>query len=279
MQTPAPAKLPRSTPDFATLAGIILGVGSVLCGLIFEGGALRDIAQPSAGLMVLGGTLGAVLFSSPLAIFWSAVRKLPTLFFNRPVLLDVAAGTIADLAVKVRKSGIATLEQDAEETPDLFLKKALNLLADGTPAEEIRQMMEIEINVEEMKGEAEAKVFESAGGFAPTVGIIGAVLGLIQVMKHLENMDEVGRGIAVSFVATVYGVALANLFLLPAANKLKALTASLVQLHELTLEGVISIAEGLNPTMVRIKLGAYAPSAASAVSAPSAASVPEPAAV
>ncbi len=261
MQTPTAARPPRSNPDFATLAGVILGAGSIVGGLVLEGGAIRDIAQPSAALVVIGGTLGAVLFSSPIATLWSALRKMPTLFFERPVLLDAAARTIAELAVKVRKNGITTLEDDAEATPDRFLKKALNLLADGTSGEEIRQMMEIDINVEEMHGDAEAKVFESAGGFAPTVGIIGAVLGLIQVMKHLENIGEVGRGIAVSFVATIYGVALANLFLLPAANKLKARTAGLVQLHELILEGVVSIADGLNPTLLRIKLDAYAPDA------------------
>jgi len=129
---------------------------------------------------------------------------------------------------------------------------------DGTDLDDIRKMMELEVVVEEHRGEDEAKVFEAAGGYAPTVGIIGAVLGLIQVMKHLENIDEVGRGIAVAFVATVYGVGSANLFLLPAANKLRSRVQRATQIRELMLEGVISIVEGLNPKLIRTKLEAYA---------------------
>ena len=142
-----------------------------------------------------------------------------------------------------------------------FLKKALTLAVDGTDLQEIRNMLELEMSLAEHHAEAEAKVYESAGGYAPTVGIIGAVLGLIQVMKNLANIDEVGHGIAVAFVATVYGVAVANLFLLPAANKIKARAHAETQRREMILEGVSGIVEGLNPKLVQAKLEAFARSA------------------
>jgi chemotaxis protein MotA len=135
----------------------------------------------------------------------------------------------------------------------------LNLAVDGTDLQELRRMMELEIALEEHRGDAEAKVYEAAGGYAPTIGIIGAVLGLIQVMKHLANIDEVGKGIAVAFVATVYGVASANLLFLPAGSKLRSRMQAAVQMRELMLEGVLGIAVGLNPKLIRIKLEAYAP--------------------
>ena len=140
---------------------------------------------------------------------------------------------------------------------DPFLKKALSLAVDGTDLQDLRRIMELEIQMAEQHGEAEAKVFEAAGGYAPTIGIIGAVLGLIQVMKHLEDIEAVGHGIAVAFVATVYGVAVANIILLPAATKLKLRLQHALQIKELMLEGVVSIAEGLNPKLVRSKLEAY----------------------
>jgi chemotaxis protein MotA len=129
---------------------------------------------------------------------------------------------------------------------------------DGTDLQELRKMMELDLDLQQRSGEAVAKVYECAGGYAPTIGIIGAVLGLIQVMKHLENIEEVGRGIAVAFVATVYGVASANLFFLPAANKIKARLHETLHIKELMLEGVCSIVEGLNPKLIRVKLDAFA---------------------
>jgi chemotaxis protein MotA len=170
------------------------------------------------------------------------------------------AGTIDDIitfAAQARKQGIVSLEQQAGSIQDPFLRKALNLAVDGIEMSEIRAIMELEIDLMEHAGEAEAKVFEAAGGYAPTIGIIGAVLGLMQVMKNLANIDEVGRGIASAFVATVYGVGSANLFFLPAAGKLKTRLKDAIRLRELMLEGVLSIVEGLNPKLIRTKLDAY----------------------
>lgn len=165
---------------------------------------------------------------------------------------------IIGYATKARKNSIISLESDLERIQDPFLRKAISLSVDGTDLQELRKMMELDLDLQQRNGEAIAKVYECAGGYAPTIGIIGAVLGLIQVMKHLENIEEVGRGIAVAFVATVYGVAAANLFFLPAANKIKARFHETLHIKELMLEGVCSIVEGLNPKLIRVKLDAFA---------------------
>ncbi len=247
----------RFTPDAATIAGILLAFGSILGGLVLEGGQVADLAQLTAALIVLGGTLGAVLVTTPIRGFLDAARKLPSIFCECHLPAEETVEQILALAVIARRSGIASMEKQLGEINNEFLKKALRLSIDGMGVQEIRQIMDLEIAQEELRLEADVKVFEAAGGYAPTVGIIGAVLGLIQVMKHLENISEVGRGIATSFVATVYGVALANLCLLPAANKLKARASQAIQIRELSLEGAIGIVEGMNPSMIRVKLDAY----------------------
>jgi len=244
-------------PDFASLAGLIMAVGGILGGLMLEGGKIADVAQVTAALIVLGGTFGAVLVTTPMAVLRRAVARLGIVFFDRSHDVDDLIDEIISYATKARKHGLVALESDADRAPDRFLRKALSLAVDGSEMQELRKMMELEIAVEEQRGEAEAKVFEAAGGYAPTIGIIGAVLGLIQVMKHLQNIDEVGKGIAVAFVATVYGVGLANVFLLPAANKIRARMHLNTQIRELMLEGVVGIAEGLNPKLIRTKLEAY----------------------
>ena len=164
-------------------------------------------------------------------------------------------------ATKARKNGIVSLESETSAITDPFLRKSINLAVDGTDLQELRKMMETDMALGEQSSEAEAKVWEAAGGYAPTIGIIGAVMGLIQVMKHLEDIKEVGHGIAVAFVATVYGVASANIFFLPAANKLRYRARQAVLHREMVLEGVIGIVEGLNPTLIRMKLESYNPHA------------------
>jgi chemotaxis protein MotA len=265
---PKPVALKPITarPDFASIGGLVLSIGGILGGLLLEGGKIRDVAQITAALIVLGGTLGAVMVTTPLRVLMRAIRKLGIVFVEKSQQPQQAVDEIISFATKARKHGIVSLEQDADRVPNEFLRKALNLAVDGTDLDAIRKMMELEMTVEEHRAEDEAKVYEAAGGYAPTVGIIGAVLGLIQVMKHLENIDEVGRGIAVAFVATVYGVGSANLFFLPAANKLRARTHQAMQIKELMLEGVVAIIEGLNPKLIRTKLEAYTREAAPASS-------------
>lgn len=246
-------------PDFITFGGLILALAGILGGLVLEGGKLSQLLQPTAALIVLGGTLGATMITSQRHVLFRACKRLLAVFFERVESPQAVIETLIAYATKARKNGIVSLEQEVDLISDPFLRKALTLAVDGTDLQEIRSMMELDIALDDHRTEAEAKVFEAAGGYAPTIGIIGAVLGLIQVMQHLANIEEVGRGIAVAFVATIYGVGVSNIFFLPAAAKIKSRGQNGLQTKELVLEGVIAIVEGLNPKLIRSKLEAYAP--------------------
>ena len=256
---PAKTSKPSIKPDIASILGLVVAFGGILGGLLMEGGKLRDVSQFTAALIVFGGTIGAVMVSTPLKNLIGGLKRFKGVFFDAEVEIEGMIEEIIGFATKARKNGLVSLEQEAFAIEDPFLKKALMLAVDGTDLQEIRKMLELEIGLEEQHAEADAKVFECAGGYAPTVGIIGAVMGLIQVMKNLANIDEVGHGIAVAFVATVYGVGLANLFFLPAASKIKARIHAEIQRKELILEGVSGIVEGLNPKLIRSKLESYLP--------------------
>ena len=247
----------RGRVDVASVAGVLLAVGGILGGLLMEGGRIQDVSQITAAIIVFGGTLGAVMIHTPPSTLLRALRCLPQVFVAADLSLGAILDDIIGYATKARKMGLVSLESVAGSIEDPFLAKALTLAIDGTDLQELRQTMELEIAVEERWAEADARVFESAGGYAPTIGIIGAVMGLIQVMKNLANIDEVGHGIAVAFVATVYGVASANLFFLPAAGKIKAHASREAERKEMILEGVSSIVEGLNPKIIRSKLEGY----------------------
>lgn len=253
----APAKKAGSSPDLATIGGILLALAGILGGLILEKGQMQDVMQGTAAMIVLGGTFGAVLVTTPLRTVLRAFRGVGAVFFEAASSTGDTIESLIQYATKARKNGIVSLESEAAAIPDPFLRKALGLAVDGTDLQEMRKMMETDIALAEQAVEAEAKVWEAAGGYAPTVGIIGAVMGLIQVMKHLEDIKEVGHGIAVAFVATVYGVGTANILFLPMANKLRARGRSAVLLKEMMLEGVVGIVEGLNPTLIRLKLASY----------------------
>lgn len=254
---PAKPKKAGARPDFATFGGILLAFGGIVGGLLMEGGKIKDISQITAAFIVLGGTFGAVMVSTPLAVLKGAAVRLIHVVLDQTQPPDAAIEEVIGYATKARKNGLVSLENDALEIQDPFLRKALTLAVDGTDLQEMRSMMQLEIEMAENRATAEAKVFEAAGGYSPTIGIIGAVMGLIQVMKNLANIEEVGHGIAVAFVATVYGVGVANILLLPAASKIKSRIASEIELKELKLEGVAAIVEGLNPKLIRSKLEAY----------------------
>ncbi|HXE64367.1 MAG TPA: flagellar motor protein [Bryobacteraceae bacterium] len=244
-------------PDFATIGGLLLAFGSIVAGLIMEKGNIHDVAQVTSALIVLGGTFGAVMVTTPLGTVVGAAKKFGSVFFGKQESPRAAIEEIIGYAAQARKDGIVSLEAQASAIADPFLNKALSLAVDGVESATIRDIMELEIQIMEEHIEAEARVFEAAGGYAPTIGIIGAVLGLIQVMKNLADIDEVGRGIAVAFVATIYGVAAANIIFLPAAGKLKARGKEAIQVRELMLEGVLAIANGVNQKLIRLKLEGY----------------------
>jgi len=240
--------------DKATLGGLLLALGGIFLGLLLEGGNVGQLIQPTAAMIVFGGTLGAVLINFPLAVVLTAFRRLANMF-QEPG--DSASGTIALLvqyANRARREGIVALESEFANIPEPFLRRSLMLAVDGTEPQELRKIMELALDNMEEQEEKIPQVFEAAGGFSPTIGIIGAVLGLIQVMQHLDKIDEVGKGIAVAFVATIYGVGAANLFLLPTAGKLRIRIREAQVIREMTLEGVISIMEGMNPRILEEKL-------------------------
>ncbi|HEX4075534.1 MAG TPA: flagellar motor protein [Candidatus Acidoferrales bacterium] len=243
--------------DKATIGGLVLAIVGIFAGLVIEGGSISQIAQPTAAMIVLGGTLGATMINFPLPVVLAAFGNLKHILFNQKTDSVALIEVMVRFANKARKEGIVSLDGDLESITDPFLKKALMLAVDGTESEELRKMMELELDNQAEHDENSPKVFEAAGGFAPTIGIIGAVLGLIQVMQHLDNISEVGRGIAVAFVATIYGVGSANLLFLPAAGKLKLRMREGQVQKEMMLEGVISILEGMNPRMLEAKLQGF----------------------
>ena len=215
---------------------------------------MGQILQPTAAMIVFGGTLGAVMLQFPLSTILFAARPLRAVLISPEKNALAAIDQLVGYAQKARREGIIALDAELPNLEDPFLKRSLMLAVDGTEPQELRKMMELELDNQAEYEEQIPQVFESAGGFAPTVGIIGAVLGLIQVMQHLDKIDEVGRGIAVAFVATIYGVASANLLYLPIAGKMKLRIREEQIMREMKLEGVASILEGMNPRMLETKL-------------------------
>jgi chemotaxis protein MotA len=243
--------------DKSTLGGLVLAVGGILAGLFFEGGKIAQVLQPTAAMIVFGGTLGAVMVQFPLPVVLEAARRLRSIFLEDPADPRKLIRELVTCAFKARRTGLISLDSELEKVRDPFMKKVLMLAIDGTNSSELRSMIELELDSQAEAAERIPRVYEAAGGFAPTVGIIGAILGLIQVMQHLENINEVGTGIAVAFVATIYGVGSANLFFLPSAGKLKLRIREEALRSELILEGVISILEGMNPRLIETKLTGF----------------------
>jgi chemotaxis protein MotA len=243
--------------DIASIGGIALAIIGILAGMMVEGGSISQITQPTAAMIVIGGTAGAVMLQFPMNILLAALKQVMRIFFSGDTDEEAILKQLVAFANKARRSGIVSLDQDLPSVADPFLKQALMLAIDGTEPSEVRKIMQMELDNKTEMEEKIPQVFEAAGGYSPTVGIIGAVLGLIQVMQHLDNIDEVGRGIAVAFVATIYGVALANLICLPVAGKLKIRHREEQMVKEMMLEGVICILEGMNPRMIETKLRTF----------------------
>ena len=247
--------------DKASIVGAFLAIAGIVAGLTIEGGNVGQILQPTAALIVFGGTLGAVMLQFPLTTVAAAFRSLGKLFVAPRKEESQLIRELVAFANKARRNGVVSLDADLQAIRDPFLKQALMLAVDGTEPAELRSIMHVSLESLTEEEERLPAVFESAGGFSPTIGILGAVLGLIQVMQHLDNINEVGRGIAVAFVATIYGVGIANLFFLPFAGKMRLRIHSGHRRREMMLEGVISILEGINPRMLEIKLSGFLKSA------------------
>jgi chemotaxis protein MotA len=244
----------RRRVDAAVLIGALVGIGFVLGGHGLEGGRVQSLLQGAAAVIVFGGTLGAVMLSFSLRDLKQSVTSLRHLVVDDAPPADGTVALIGRFALRARKEGILSLEDDAERTSDPFLRRALALAIDGTNSTTLRAMLEDEIASREEAEEVPARVYEAAGGYAPTVGILGAVLGLINVMENLADPSNLGSGIAVAFVATVYGVGSANLIFLPIASRFRARAQRNARRREAVLEGVMAIQEGLNPRLIDQKL-------------------------
>jgi chemotaxis protein MotA len=244
--------------DFTSVAGVPVSLGLILIGQALEGGRLGSLLQLTAALIVFGGTIGAVLLSFSLADVKRALGGLRTVFLWDGEPPELTIDTILEYARKARKEGIMSLEDELPTVADPFMQKGLRLAVDGTEPHAVREMLEIENQCREEYDEIPAKIYESGGGYAPTIGIIGAVLGLIHVMQNLADPSKLGAGIAVAFVATLYGVGSANLIFLPIATKLKMKARHEARRRELVIEGIMAIQEGLNPRTIQEKLVGFA---------------------
>jgi chemotaxis protein MotA len=243
--------------DLASIIGLVVALGFILAGNAIEGGRVAQIAQPTAAMIVLGGTIGATMLQFPLATFLNAMKSIKGVFLTKPSRDAKLVEEIVGYAATARRDGILALEPLAPKASDPFLVRALMMAIDGADSTAIRDALEQSIHKEEEEGEDAAKVFETAGGYSPTIGIIGAVLGLIQVMQNLSDIAKVGEGIATAFVATIYGVAFANLVCLPIGGKLKHRTREAVALRVLMLEGALAIQQGMNPKLVKERLSSF----------------------
>lgn len=245
--------------DIATILGIVLSIGSIIGGQALEGGHLSSIMQLTAFIIVAGGTIGACCVQNPLSVVLKSLGSLGMVFGNSPIDTKGTIKLILDLANVSRKQGLLALEGKLKDIKDPFFKKGVQLIVDGTDPKAVHEILEIEVEHHEEAGVKAAKVWEAAGGYAPTVGILGAVLGLIHVMENLADPSKLGGGIAVAFVATVYGVGLANLFFLPFANKIKMKLKEESGARNIIIMGLVGLAQGENPRLLQEKLESFLP--------------------
>jgi chemotaxis protein MotA len=247
----------KASIDLATVIGLAIAAIGILGGQALEGGSVKSLIQPTAALIVLGGTFGACFVQFPLNVAISSFKALLKAFQQPKINNRAIIQEIIRLANKARKEGVISLEADTQKIEDPFLKRALTMAMDGVEPKVLRDTMELEVNNLEEEAEQPIKFWSAAGGFAPTIGIIGAVLGLIHVMENLSDPSKLGGGIAVAFVATVYGLVTANLIFIPMAGKLKLKSKTLLVAKEIMLVGVIGILEGENPRLIEDKLKSY----------------------
>lgn len=245
--------------DIGIIIGLVVAFAMILGGNVLEGGHMSSLVGGPAAMIVLGGTIGAVLVQFPLPVAKAAMGSLKKLIKPPHHDAQKLLEQIVDFAQRARKDGILALEKVAGEAHHPFLAKGIMMAVDGSDSNAIRATMEIVISQDEEHEENSAKVLEAGGGYAPTIGIIGAVLGLIHVMSNLSDINKVGTGIAAAFVATIYGVGLSNIFFLPLAGRIKMRMHEESKLMEMMLAGILGIQEGLNPKLLRERLSAYVP--------------------
>lgn len=245
--------------DFLTVIGAVVAIGSILGGQLLEGGHVGSIVQATAFIIVMGGTLGAVCIQNPLSVVVKGVALLSLTIFDPKIDVKGDIARVVDLANLSRKQGLLALESKLKDIPDPFFRKGVQFIVDGTDPKMMQEILETELEHHEEEGMTAAKIWDAAGGYAPTVGILGAVLGLIHVMENLADPSKLGSGIAVAFVATVYGVGAANLFFLPLGNKIKLKLKREAAARAVLVAGLVGVAQGDNPRILQEKLESYLP--------------------
>ncbi|HEY6641025.1 flagellar motor protein [Povalibacter sp.] len=243
--------------DILSVIGLILAACALLIGAVLKGAGLASLLSSAAFMIVVVGTVAAICIQTPLAVMKDAGRILPWVFRPPANRRGELIKRMVDWSNTARKQGLLGLEPIIERESDPFVRKGLQLVVDGSEPEVIRSILEVEIGVREQSDLRAAKVFEGMGVYAPTLGIIGAVLGLMAVLQNLADPSKLGQGIAAAFTATIYGIGLANLFFLPVASKLKVAIARQTESREMVIEGMISIAQGENPRSIESKLQGY----------------------
>lgn len=243
--------------DMLSILGVIIGFAALLGGNFLEGGSWSSLLNGPAALIVIGGTLGAAILQTPKSRLARSLKLLPWVFAPPPTPFGQGVKRVVKWALAARKEGLLGLETLSETEKDAFSRKGLQLLVDGSEPDDIRRVLENDLILIEGRDVDAVRFYESMGGYAPTIGILGAVMGLISVMQNLADPSQLGPGIAVAFVATIYGVALANLLLIPVANKLSMCIQEQSRYRELILEGIVAIAEGENPRAIEMKLNGY----------------------
>jgi len=243
--------------DVFSFLGIFVGLGAIVSGNSMGGGVFSSLLNAPAIIIVAGGVLGAVLFQYPPKILLRAIQISRWVFFPKRINLHKDIDQVVEWSSLARKEGLLGLETIADNEQDKFISKGLQLLVDGNEPEVIRECLEVELETKEYIDFQAAKVFESMGGYAPTMGIVGSVMGLIQVMQNLSDPGMLGAGIATAFVSTIYGVGLANLIFLPTAAKIKTTAYRLSYSRELMMVGLVSIAEGENPRNIELRLSGF----------------------
>jgi chemotaxis protein MotA len=243
--------------DSVSLIGLILGLGAILVGQVAEGGHLSSLVQPAAFLIVVGGTAGAVLLQSPFSVFFNGVKMAKWVFIPPFPGYERTIDLIVEYSHLARREGVLVLDQHVEELEDPFMRRGLQMLVDGIEPVHLRESLEVEADAWANQMRQCARIWESAGGYSPTIGILGAVLGLIHVMENLSDPTKLGSGIAVAFVATIYGVGFANLILLPVHKKLLSHIGTLANRREMIIDGLMGIANGDNPRIIESRIRGY----------------------
>jgi chemotaxis protein MotA len=243
--------------DPSAVVGFLLAVVALVGGFVLEGGHIGALFQITAAMIVFGGTIGATVLSFPLSDLMAVPRLISVAFFRNPPNPAETIELIVRLAEEARREGLLYLENRLEEIQDSFLRKGIQLVVDGTDPDLVRNILEVEIYSIQERHQAGASVFEAAGGYAPTMGIIGTVMGLVHVLGSIDKPENLGPAIALAFIATLYGVSSANIFWLPVAAKLQNLSKKELLLRNLMLEGVVSLQAGYNPILIRERLTAF----------------------